>query len=107
MACFTDINVSQRSVAKYASCGGIFSIHLTTNVHRNLSAKIFFNQLRFDRFVFMSLCPTFWPTLYSTLHTLSPTHPCNVPGMLRRDISRRFIIIIIIITLSPAPVRTR
>jgi len=32
MACFADINVSQGSVATYAyaSCGGIFNIHLTT-----------------------------------------------------------------------------
>ena len=28
-ACFADINVSQGSVATYARCGGIFSIHVT------------------------------------------------------------------------------
>jgi len=40
MACFADIYVSQGSVATYARCGGIFSIHLTANVPRNLPAKI-------------------------------------------------------------------
>jgi len=51
-------------------------------------------------FIF-SLIP--WPfifsysMLYLFLVLISVTRPCNVPGMLRRDISRRFIIIIIII----------
>ena len=36
MACFADINISQGSVATYARCGGIFNIHLTTNLPRNL-----------------------------------------------------------------------
>ena len=31
MACFSDINVSQGSVATYAMCGGIFDILLTAN----------------------------------------------------------------------------
>jgi len=39
MDCFADINVSQGSVATYASCGGIFYIHLTANLPRNLSVK--------------------------------------------------------------------
>jgi len=38
MACFADINVSQGSVATYARSGGIFNIHLTANLLRNLSA---------------------------------------------------------------------
>jgi len=37
MACFADINVSQQgSVATYARCDGIFNIHFTTNLPRNL-----------------------------------------------------------------------
>jgi len=39
MACFAHINVSQGSVATnatYAKCGGIFDIHLTANLPRNL-----------------------------------------------------------------------
>jgi len=47
MACFADINVSQGSVATYARCGGIFNMHLTTNLPRNL-AVIFLNRLRID-----------------------------------------------------------
>ena len=39
MACFTDINVSQGSVTTYAMCGGMFVIHLTANLLRNLSVK--------------------------------------------------------------------
>jgi len=39
MACFADINVSQGSVATYARCGGIFNIHLTTNLPRNLAVN--------------------------------------------------------------------
>ena len=42
MACFADINVSQGSVATYAMCGGIFNIHLITNLPWNLPVKIFF-----------------------------------------------------------------
>jgi len=39
MACFADINVSQGSVATRARCGGIFDIHLTSNLPRNLPVK--------------------------------------------------------------------
>ena len=54
MACFADINVSQDSVATYARCGGIFDIHLTANLPRNLPLKIFLNRLRIDRIMVMS-----------------------------------------------------
>jgi len=36
MVCFADINVSRCSVATHAKCGGIFNIHLTANLPRNL-----------------------------------------------------------------------
>jgi len=36
MACFADNNVSQGSVATNARCGGIFSMHLSENLPRNL-----------------------------------------------------------------------
>jgi len=39
MACFADINVSQGSVATCATCGGMFNMHLTANLRRNLSVK--------------------------------------------------------------------
>jgi len=41
MACFAGINVSQGSVTTYAKCGGIFSIHLTADLLRNLPVKFF------------------------------------------------------------------
>ena len=43
MACF-DINVSQGSVATWESCDGIFNIHLTANLLRNLPVKKFINR---------------------------------------------------------------
>ena len=46
MACLADINVSQGSVATYARRGGIFNIHLTTNLPRNLPVN-FFNRSDF------------------------------------------------------------
>jgi len=41
MASFDDINVSQGSVATYARYGGIFDIHLTANLPRNLLVNFF------------------------------------------------------------------
>jgi len=38
MACFGDINILQGSVAR---CGGIFSIHFTANLPRNLPVIFF------------------------------------------------------------------
>jgi len=55
VACFADINVSQGSVATYARCGGIYDIHFTANLPRNLPAKNVLNRLRFDRIIVMSL----------------------------------------------------
>ena len=38
---------------------------LTANLPKNLPVKNFFNRLRFDRIMVMSLWPHFfWPTLY-------------------------------------------
>ena len=62
-AAFADINVAQSSVATYARCGGIFNVHLTTNLPRNLPV-FFINQLRFDRIMVMTVAPHFWPSLY-------------------------------------------
>ena len=50
-------------VATYARCGGIFNIHLTTNLSRNLPA-IFLNWLTFDRIVVMDI------SLEITIHPL-------------------------------------
>jgi len=55
-----DINVSQGSVATYTRCGGIFNIHLTANLPRNLPVKNLLNRLRFDRSTAMSLWPRFF-----------------------------------------------
>jgi len=63
MACFANINVSQGSVATYATCGGIFNIHLTANLVKNLPVKKVVNRLRFDRIMVIDLWPRFWPTL--------------------------------------------
>ena len=58
MACFIDINVSQGSVATYTRCGGIFNIHLTANLPQNFPVN-FFNRLRFDQIMVVSLWPAF------------------------------------------------
>ena len=58
MASFADINVSQGTVATYAGCGGIFSIHLTTDLPRNLPAN-FLNRLRFEELCLLVCGPTF------------------------------------------------
>jgi len=59
MACFADINVSQGCVATYARCGGIFDIHLTTTLQRNLPVKNLAYRLTFYRIMVMSLWPVF------------------------------------------------
>jgi len=53
----------QGSVATFARCSGIFNIHLTTNLPRNLPVKFFLNRFLFDKIMVMSLWPHFWPTL--------------------------------------------
>jgi len=64
MACFADINFSRgTSVAKYARCGGIFNMHLTANLPRNISVKKFVNRLIRQNYGHESMAP-FWPTLY-------------------------------------------
>jgi len=77
MACFADINVSQGIVAtyRYARYGGIFNIHLTANLLRNLGK--FFNRLRFDRSMVMScLWPRFCgpPCIYWWRQTRTERH---------------------------------
>jgi len=46
MACFADINVSRGSVVTYARCGGIFDIHLTEDLLRNLPVKKVLKSVR-------------------------------------------------------------
>jgi len=41
MACFAGVNVSQGSVVTYARCSGIFDIHFTANLPKNLPVKFF------------------------------------------------------------------
>jgi len=64
MVCFADINVSQGSVATYAVCSGIFNIHLTTNLPRNLPVKEFFQSVKIWRnYGHESAAHFFGPTL--------------------------------------------
>ena len=67
MACIADTNVSQGCVAMHARCSGIFNIHLTQNLPTNFQWQKFFNRLRFDRIMVMSLWPRFFgsPCIYS------------------------------------------
>jgi len=43
---FADINVAQGSVATYARCSGIFSMHITANLSRNFPVKIFCKSVK-------------------------------------------------------------
>jgi len=56
---FAAINVSQVSIAICARWGGIFDIHLTANLPRNLAEKKTLNHLRVDGIMVTSLCPRF------------------------------------------------
>jgi len=65
MACFANINVSQGSVATCAMCGGIFNIHLTTNLPKNLPVKNFYYIGSDLTELWPWVCdPNFWPALY-------------------------------------------
>jgi len=46
MACFADINVLQGSVVTYARRDGIFDIHFTANLPRNLPVKKFLKSFK-------------------------------------------------------------
>ena len=62
MACFADIDVSQGSVATCARCGGIFNIHLTANLPRNLPVKFFFKSVKnWQNYGHESVAPFFGP----------------------------------------------
>ena len=62
MACFADINVSQDSVATSARCGGIFNIHLTANLPRNLPVKKILKMVKiWQNYGHESVAPFFGP----------------------------------------------
>jgi len=68
MACFDDMNVfSQGSVATYARFGGIFNMHLTANLPRNLPVKMCKSVKIRKNYGHESVVPFFWPTLYVLL----------------------------------------
>jgi len=65
MSSFADINVSQGSVATSARSGGIFNMHLTANLPRNLSVEKIFKSVKISQnYGHESVAPLFWPTLY-------------------------------------------
>ena len=58
---FSDISVSQGSVATYAGNGGIFNDRLTANFFEVSSSEKIVNRLKFDRIMDMSLASLFVP----------------------------------------------
>ena len=60
MSCFANMDVSQGSVATYARWGWIFNIHLTANLPRIFQLISFWNRLRFERIMVVSLWPHFF-----------------------------------------------
>jgi len=76
MACCADINVSQGSVATYSRCGGIFNMHLTANLPRNLQVQKFCKSVKiWQNYGQESVAPFVGPPCRST-------QPCITPGAL-------------------------
>ena len=61
MACFADISVSQGSVATYTRCGEIFLYPFNCKFTKASSSENFFNRLRIDRIMVVSMAPFFGP----------------------------------------------
>ena len=87
MACFADINVSQGSVATCARCGGIFNIHLTANLPRNLSINFLLVKIR-QNCGHGPVAPLFWPTLY-----LQKTDVTGKKGLLVVPVHKHIVIV--------------
>ena len=65
MAHFADINISQGSVATYAKCSGIFNMHLTADLPRNLPVKKFSKSVKISQnYGHESVAQFFASTLY-------------------------------------------
>ena len=65
MAHFADINISQGSVATYARCSGIFNMHLTADLPRNLPVKKFSKSVKISQnYGHESVAQFFSSTLY-------------------------------------------
>jgi len=56
---FSDINISQGSVAMHLRCDGIFSYHFTANLSLSLTMKEFWQSYRHE---FSG--PVYWNTVY-------------------------------------------
>ena len=82
---FAEINVSQGSVATHARCGGLFDIHLITNLPGNLPVKKNFNGLRFDRIMVMSL----WSRFFGPPCITSRQEPMARCGPSRQEVETR------------------
>ena len=65
---FPGINVSQGSVATYASSGWIFNDHFTVNLPGNFPVKKIVNRLRFDIIMAMSFWPHFFDPPYISVY---------------------------------------
>jgi len=81
LACFADVNVSQGSVATYARCGGIFNIHLTANLPRNLLVKKITSVNIWQNYDDKSVAPLFGPPCsHGRFCGLPATRARNVKG---------------------------
>jgi len=79
-ACFADINVSQGSVATYARCSGIFNIHLTANLPRNLPVRAFLKSVKiWLNYGHESVAPLFLAhPVHAHVTSHSPMHTMHV-----------------------------
>ena len=61
---FSDINISQGSVATFVRVGGIFNMDYLEIYYRFRRWKNYENRLAFDEVIYKSVGTRFWATLY-------------------------------------------
>ena len=73
---FSDINISQGSVATHLRCGGTFSYHFTANLSLSRTVKEFWKSVKiWQSYCYESGCPVFFGTLM--LITILCTPPAD------------------------------
>jgi len=77
---FSDITISQGSVATRLRCSGICSYHCTANLSPSLTVKSFENRLRFDKVTAMSLVVHF---LEHSVVSLATNIVIHIKGLIR------------------------
>ena len=77
---FSDIQISQGSVATYLRCGGMFKYEFVADLPASLPVKDFENRLTFGNVMGKSLVSFFWLTVLHGM-ALSNTVRLNFQGL--------------------------